>query len=279
MSGYTSVSKVDLKKLGPPTSTVELANSHNQRVEALETLWARISLRAKGTYDNGDSYEEQGEGHLQIVKPDKLSINIGKLGETYFVFGANSELYWSFDLSNGDHKTALIGRLDLATPEKIEALGLPVHPAELIGLTGLMPIDLASAGGTRWAEDGKSIGLTMPSRWGSLTLWFDPRTELVVRSQAFNLDGELIATASLSRYKKAAVPEHMPIMVPGKIEITSPGDSGWVRIELSGPRSKAINARVYQPAKLIRAYRIDESIDLDAVFDQEPTATDTDGEP
>lgn len=271
LMGCSSTDKVDVASFGDPPSTLELAEKHNQRVEPLGTLWAHISLRAKGTYANGKSYEEQGEGYLQIVKPNKISIAIGKLGETYFVFGANEEDYWSFDLSNSDHKTMLIGKLDLATPEKIEALGLPVYPGELIALTGLMPIDLTRAGGTRWAADGKSVGISVPSRWGSFTLWIDPNTSLVVRSQAFDREGELIATATLSRYKDAAVPESRPVLVPGKIEITSPNDTGWVRIELSGPRSKTIKPRVYQPRKLVRGYRVDETVDLDEVFDDSPT--------
>ena len=276
--GCSSTGKVDVTKLGDPPSALELAEKHNQRVEPLETLWARISLRAQGQYADGKAYEEQGAGHLQIDKPNNISITIGKLGETYFAFGANAEDYWSFDLSNSDHKTMLIGKLDLATQEKIEALGLPVYPGELIALTGLMPIDLTRAGGTRWADDGKSVGISVPSRWGSFTLWIDPKTNLVVRSQAFNREGELIATATLSRYKDAAVPEHRPVLVPGKVEITSPNDTGWVRIELSGPRSKAIKPRVYQPRKLVRGYRVDETIDLDEVFDDSPTEPEQDSD-
>ncbi|MBL4699215.1 MAG: hypothetical protein JKX70_10315 [Phycisphaerales bacterium] len=283
MLGCSSTKKIDVSKLGPPPSTLELAEKHNQRIKPLGTLWARISLRAKGEYPDGKSYEEQGEGHLQIDKPNNISLTIGKLGETYFAFGANSEEYWSFDLSNSDHKLAMIGKLDLATPEKIEALGLPVYPGELIALTGLMPIDMSRAGGSRWADDGKSVGVSVPSRWGSFTLWFNPKTSLVVRSQVFNHDGELIATASLSRYKDASIPDYGTILVPGKIEVTNPNDDGWVRIELSGPRSKPIKPRVYQPQKLKRAYRVDETIDLDAAFDTpEPvvdSAQGTDGEP
>ena len=114
----------------------------------------------------------------------------------------------------------------------------------------------------------------MPSRWGALTLWFDPKTELVVRSQAFDHTGELIASALLSRYKDAAVPEYGQVLVPGQIEITSPDDRGWVRIELSGPRSKPINPRVFQPEKLLRMNRVDDAVDLDKAFDQAPTSSD-----
>ncbi len=281
LTGCLGTGKIDISKLGDPPSATQLAEVHNQRVEPLDTLWARISLRAKGTYPDGDSYEEQGEGHLQLAKPSNLSLTIGKLGETYFVFGANADQYWSFDLSNADHKTALVGMLEQATPEKAGAIGLPVHPAELIALTGLIPIDLARAGGTRWSDDGQSVGVSMPSQWGSFTLWIDPKTNLVVRSQAFDRIGDLIATAELSRYKDAQIKGALPVLVPGKIEIRTPDDSGFVRIELSEPRSKAIRPIVFDPSRLMRVYRVDEAIDLDAAFERSSAAPDAqrDGEP
>ena len=261
--GCSTTKKVDVSKLGDPPSTIEIASKHNQRVEPLDTLWARISIRAKGVYPDGEKYEEQGEGHIQIDKPNNVSLTIRKLGELYFAYGANSESYWSFNLLDGDHKTLMIGQLDRVTAEKASQLGMPIHPGELIALTGLMPIDLSGAGGTRWSDDGKLVGVSVPSQWGMFILWFDPKTNLVSRSDVFDQDGDLIASADLSRYKLANVPDHQPILVPGKIQITNPGQEGFVRIELSEPRSKRIKPMVFDPNRLKRAYRVDEVIDLD----------------
>lgn len=263
MVGCSTTKKVDVSKLGDPPSTIEIASKHNQRVEPLDTLWARISIRAKGVYPDGEKYEEQGEGHIQIDKPNNVSLTIRKLGELYFAYGANSESYWSFNLLDGDHKTLMIGQLDRVTAEKASQLGMPIHPGELIALTGLMPIDLSGAGGTRWSDDGKLVGVSVPSHWGMFILWFDPKTNLVSRSDVFDQDGDLIASADLSRYKLANVPDHQPILVPGKIQITNPGQEGFVRIELSEPRSKRIKPMVFDPNRLKRAYRVDEVIDLD----------------
>lgn len=279
LTGCKTTSKVDVSKLGPPPSAQELAALHNGRVAGLPTLWARVSVRARGTYDDSSTFEEQGEGHLQIVKPDRISLTIGKLGETYFSFGANENRYWSFDLSSSDRKTMLIGDLAQVTPEKAAALGLPVHPAELITLTGIAPIELARAGGTRWSDDGKSVGISVPSRWGGFTLWIDPRTGLVVRAQAFDRDDRLIATAVLSRYKAAAVPGAPAVMVPGKVEITSPDERGFIRIELSGPESRDIRPMSFDPDRLKRAYRVNETIDLDASFQEPDDAPEPTAEP
>ena len=94
-------------------------------------------------------------------------------------------------------------------------------------------------------------------------MWFDPRTNLVVESQAFDDSGVLIASAELSRYKDAKLPTGELVMVPGKIEITNPGDNGFVRIETSEPQRKDIRPIVFDPNRLSRSYRIHQTIDLD----------------
>ncbi|MDF1809921.1 MAG: hypothetical protein P1U42_09525 [Phycisphaerales bacterium] len=272
--GCSTTSKVDISKLEEPPSTLEIASTHNERVEAIDTLWARISIRAKGVYPDGKKYEEQGEGHLQIEKPSGVSLTIRKLGELYFAYGANSESYWSFNLLDKEQKTMQIGRLEDVSVEKANQLGMPIHPGELIELSGLMPIDLSKAGGSRWSDDGKLVGVTVPSQWGSFVLWFDPRTNLVARSDVYDRDGVHVASASLTRYKPAKVPNQQPVLVPGKIEITNPGQEGFVRIEISEPASKTIRPMVFDPARLKRAYRVDEVIDLDVEFENREQTMD-----
>lgn len=270
--GCSAPKKVDVSKLGPPPSTQDLAQRHNERIAPLDTLWARVSVRAKGTYDDGTTYEEQGEGHLQIVQPDSVSLSIGKLGETYFVFGASPTAYWSVNLANSDRKVMLVGDMQQVTRIKANALGLPVHPAEIIALSGLAPINLATAGGTQWRDDGKAVGIRVPGQWGSMILWFDVSTATVVQAQAFDDNNTLLATAELTRYKDAAVPGALPVSVPGKVEITTPADDGFVRIELSEPQRRDIRPMVYRPEVLERSYRIDEVIDLDEELADEPAS-------
>lgn len=274
--GCSSSTKiVDPKTFGPVLSTAELASEYNARIEPLNSFWSRISIRAKGKYDNGDPYEEQGTGHLQIQRPGNISLSIRKLGELYFSYGANHEHYWAINLLDKEHKTMQIGRLDRMTPEKAAIVGMQVHPGQLSALMGLQPIDLTKAGGTRWAPDGKSVGVTSSSPWGSFTLWIDPRTYQAVRSEAFNSQGSLIATVSLTRFTDAKIPDARPIQVPGKVEIRNPNDEeGFVRIEISEPAQRTIRPMVFDPNKLNRGNRIHETIDLDA-FDA-PASTDSD---
>lgn len=275
--------KVDVAKLGPPPSTQEIAQRHNDRIAPLDTLWARVSVRAKGRYDDGEAYEEQGEGHLQIARPGRISLSIGKLGETYFVFGASPEAYWSFNLADSDRRVMLVGDMQQVTRGKAAALGLPVHPAEIIALSGLAPIDMATAGGTRWRDDGKAVGIRVPAQsgdeWGSIILWFDVSSATVIQAQAFDEYNELIATAELTRYKDAVVPGALPVSVPGKVEITTPSDDGFVRIELSEPQRRDIRPVVFQPERLERAYRVHEVIDLDEEAQAAPDDAEQPAEP
>ena len=270
--GCSSTRAIDPKALGPVPSTLELAASYNERIEPLDSFWARISIRAKGRYDDGSSFEEQGTGHLQIQRPGNISLTIRKLGELYFAYGSNSEQYWAINLVEKEHKTMQIGRIDQVSARKAAIVGMMVHPGQLGTLMGLEPIDLTRAGGTQWSPDGKSVGVSSSSPWGTYTLWIDPRTYHAVKSEAFDRNGSLIAVVSLTRYTKAVVPGGQPIEVPGKVEIRYPNDDGFVRIEISEPAKKTIRPMVFNPNKLKRAYRIDELIDLDVQDHGEPSA-------
>lgn len=278
-TGCSSSGKVDPKTFGPVPSTVEIVEGMNARIEPLETLWSRMSIRVRGTYEDGKSYEEQGNGHLQIQRPGNISLTVRKLGELYLAYGANTEQYWMFNLIDNEHKTLHIGGIDQVTPLKASQIGMLVHPGQLNTLMGLVPIDLSTAGGTQWSSDGKSVGVSAQSPWGSYTLWIDPRTFHAVRSQAFDRERNLIATTTLTRYKDATIPRSNPVMVPGTVEIRYAAESdGFIRIELSEPAVKPIKSMVFNPKKLKRAYRIDETIDLDASVEQPTLPTNPNGD-
>ena len=245
----------------------QIIESHNERVGSIDRLWARVSVRIKGTDARGDGFEEQGEGHLQVTRPDQVSLTIGKLGETYFAYGSNSERYWMFDLSNSDRRVALVGAIDLLSPERADEIGLSVHPGDLISALGIEPIDPESVISSRWEDGEELVVITKPSRWGGTEYWFDPGTALVMRVVSLDAQGQQIAVTGLSRYKNLldAQRRGTGLKVPGKVEITRAGSSGeFVRIELSEPSQRVIKPMVYNPGRLVRAYRIHEVVDLDA---------------
>tara|TARA_R110000737_G_scaffold2923_6_gene8574 strand:+ start:40380 stop:41252 length:873 start_codon:yes stop_codon:yes gene_type:complete len=243
-----------------------LIEHHNERVEKIDRVWARVSVRIKGTDSQGKGFEEQGEGHLQVTQPNSVSLSIGKLGETYFAYGSNAERYWMFDLSNSDQRVALVGAIGNLTAERAGEIGLSVHPGDLISSLGVEPIDPEHLIGARWELGEELVVLSMPSRWGVNEYWFDPGTGLVMRVVSLGGDGEEIAVSELSRYKSLLDDQRLEtdVKVPGKVEVSRAGLSGeYVRIELSEPSQREIKPMVYNPDRLARAYRVHETIDLD----------------
>lgn len=247
-----------------------LIETHNERVEQIDRVWARVSVRIKGTDARGEGFEEQGEGHLQVTQPEAVSLTIGKLGETYFAYGSTDERYWMFDLSDSDRRVALVGAVENLSPERAAEIGLSVHPGDLISSLGIEPIDPARVIGSRWELEEELVVISKPSRWGASEYWFDPSTGLVMWVVSLDSEGERIAVTGLSRYKPLLDEQRRAtgVKVPGKVEITRAGLSGeFVRIELSEPSQRQIKPMVYNPDRLVRAYRIHETIDLDGDLD------------
>ncbi|MBO6512815.1 MAG: hypothetical protein JJ974_02470 [Phycisphaerales bacterium] len=244
-----------------------IIQTHNERVEQIDRVWARVSVRIKGTDARGKGFEEQGEGHLQVTRPSSVSLTIGKLSETYFVYGSSDERYWMFDLTDSDQRVALIGAVENLTPDRAEEIGLSVHPGDLISSLGIEPLDPERIVSTRWQLEEELVVIAQPSRWGVTEYWFDPRTALVVWVVSLDDTGSRIAETGLSRYKDLLDDQRRDsgIKIPGKVEMKRSGTSGeFVRIELSEPSQKAIKSMVYNPDRLKRSYRIHETIDLDA---------------
>lgn len=246
-------------------AAVAIVDAHNARVGPLDRLWSRASVRVEGRDAEGSKFSEQGEGHLQVERPDRVAVTVGKLGEVYFALGANEDRYWLIDVSDSDRRVMLVGAQSLATPEKAAALGLPVHPRDIPLLLGLMPLDAAAVSGPEW-DDGDRAVLRLPTRWGSAALRYDPRSLELVGSTAFDADGAVLAEATL-RLHGAVTDENgmQPVgRLPQRIEIRVPDFDGFVRMQLGEPRVRPINQTVFNPDRLRRAYRVGEVIDLDA---------------
>lgn len=247
-----------------PALVERVVAAHNARVERIDTLWARVSVRVRGLDARGERFEEQGEGHLQIVPPSSASLTVGKLGETYFAYGANAERYWMFDLSDSDRRAALVGELAEVSRAKAQALGLSVHPSDLVQSVGLERIDPDAVREAR-IEEGMLV-LGVEARWGRSECWFSTDPIELRWVVSMDEDGRVLARTELSRPKDLLETNRLPsgVRVPGQVEITTPGDEdGYVRIELSEPMLRSIRGVVYDFDRLLRAYRVSEVFDLD----------------
>ncbi|MEM9372760.1 MAG: hypothetical protein AAGA55_03875 [Planctomycetota bacterium] len=268
--GIVSFALAGCAGTAPPAGQAQLPSleaiisAHDARVAALDTFWARTSIRVEGRDAAGSSFSEQGEGHLQAERPGSVAITVGKLGDVYIALGSNDDRYWLIDVSDSDRRLMMSGAQSEATPEKAAALGLPVHPRDIPLLLGLNPMGGRTVGEPEMDDRGRVV-VGIESRWGTAELLFDPVSLELIGAAAFDDQGVSLAIAELSRHTDVAnqVGQGRLGRVPGKAEIRVPGFDGFVRMELEDARVRTINPTVFDPDRLGRAYRVRERIDLD----------------
>lgn len=248
-----------------------IIEAHDARVANLDSFWARASVRVEGKDAEGSKFSEQGEGHLQVERPDKVAVTLGKLGEVYFALGSNEDRYWLIDVSDSDRRVILSGSQSKATPEKAAVLGLPLHPRDIPLLLGLMPMAGRDLGEPAFTDDGR-VSVALATRWGRGELRFDPVSLDLVGASAFDASHGLLASAELSRHGPVGDANGNGELgrSPRTIEIRVPGFDGFVRMVIDDTRVRPINQTVFNPDRLERAYRVRERIDLDERMDNPP---------
>lgn len=249
----------------PLPSTEDVLAGQREAVRGLERVWARAVVQVDGADPAGKKVNEQGEGVLQVVPPDRLALSLGKLGDTLLYLGSNEEWYWWFDLLDSNRRLAVLGRHALVTPDKAAELGVPVHPLDLIELLAITPLpDDATVRG--WDAIGRVI-VEHPNRWGSRRVWLDPTDWRPWRVELLDRNGQPLATAVLSDHARASV-EGDALRSPwvaGRLEITAAGFDGEVRVSLFEPRNQRIREIAFDLQRLADdVYKINEVIDLDA---------------
>ena len=245
----------------------EIAAIYNERVAPAESLWARASIRVDGRDAEGGRLREQAEGHLQIERPRRLALSIGKLGETHLYLGSNDEVYWWMDLIDKDEPFVIFGRHERVTPEKASQLGVPVHPLDLIDAIALSPLPEAGPGsGAAWTSDGKELVVRAPGRWGARRMWLDPDTFEPRRVEIEDDRGELLLAAELSRYEHVRKQGDATIRLrlATRYEIQTAGLDATVRINLFEPKIRAIRPIAFDLPRLLASYRVEQAWDLDA---------------
>ncbi|MEN0020268.1 MAG: hypothetical protein AAF747_05235 [Planctomycetota bacterium] len=256
------------------SDVVETVNANADRLDQLRASVV-ITVRRPDPEDPDELVQDQAEGTFQLDRPSNVALSVRRLGETFFWLGSDADRYWWLDLRDKDDKYALVGRHDLATPEIAGDLGLPVHPLELLdlmGLTGLPPVDTTTVGPPRegnvaWGDDRQTVVVDVPSRWGTRRVTLEGGSLLPIRVELLDEAGAVILSSELSEHE--FVRERRGGIGPklaSRASVMNPAENTRISIKLFNAEGREPTAAAFDLPRLVRANRIaaDQVYDLDS---------------
>ncbi len=247
-------------------SYAELREQVNARSERLGRLWARATVVVDSVVD-GEARRDQADGYLQVVRPTKLSLSLGKsIDRMYFFLGSDEERYWWVDTLDAEQRVALVGTHARATAARAAEFGVPVHPLDLIELLGIS--GLPEEGETpRWDAEVGGWAVTVAARFGERRVVYDHVERLPRLIELFGEDGELAARARLGDYKRLTEFDGVGLRpeVAKTITIELPRLEATVLFDLGATKSIERLPReiVFDLEALLRRERVSDVRDLD----------------
>ena len=254
---------------GGPTYRT-LANAQNARAARLGKLWARATVSIDYRDSEGRKRWEQGEGHFQVIQPSKLALSVGKLGEVFLWIGCDEERYWLIDTKGA--KAAYVGRHELVTRGKIEALGLPVPPRDLIALAGMSPVAAGTASGSGdpvVVARGKAASYSVMRGGVPWTTFVDAATLTPVRVEVAESAGsDAVIVAELSQYRDVPLKGSSGFFprVATRVECLHTPSGSTMSVTLTDPSDGGTNRlkpEAFDFEGLVEALGVSEVIDLD----------------
>lgn len=228
----------------PPIDYAVLREQHNQRIARIPTVRTSGVIELRWRDERGGSHFEQGDIRLFLRLPDRLSLQVHKLGETFLWFGADQGGYWLFDLLNKDDRVLYLGRDAGAAPADVPGA---IHPLRLIDLLGMTALPDEAAVGYHEGHDAWLVETV--GQGGAVRLYFDRATLLPKRVEG--LDGSrVICAGELRDYESLAVdglPPGLFPRIPMRIRLTDVRHDGEATVALGEPTTR-INERAFHNA-------------------------------
>lgn len=254
-----------------------IVERYNARTERITSLWARASAVIEGEDAEGRDLRERAEGHFQIIPPQQIAMSLGKIGNTNLYFGSDETFYWWFDMIDSERKVATVGRHEHITPAKVDALGLPIDPLNLVDALGITPLptDMGRIV-ARPGPDKSTAVLSAPTRRGVRRYTIERESGEPTRVELIGPGGIPALDVSLSRYRliKGLEQDEAPLRIPERIVVRMNGFDGEIRFSLNAVERKEIRPVAFRVDLLIDAYAIDELVDLDQPADPGPEPMD-----
>lgn len=258
-------------RLDKPVEYAAAARSFNRSIDYLDRIKARVNILLTYFDEEGNERHEDPEGVLQIVRPNKLAVSLGKAGQVLFWFGCDPEEYWWLDLTDKTKRIAAIGRHEMFDDATAQRIGMPIKPLDLIRLLGVVKMDVTARGATQWSDSGKLLGISSPiGDRGFQRVWVDPTTMVVSSIEIFDRQRNMVLVAEHSGTEFVEVTRDIPglkvgqVRMPSRVEITHLETKAKVRVTMTGVRDDKISEKAFDLPTLLDKYPVDRTIDLDA---------------
>lgn len=263
-----------------PTPTYEeIAARYNERAARLERLWARAVVRLTYADEKGDRHTDQGEGVLQMIRPDRVGLSIKKAGKMLFWLGCDAERYWFFDVV--DEK---IGRVGRNPKEGVlsaggNATGIGIPPRELFELIGMTTLDASAKGSVAWSKDGEQLVVTIVKQsrgevvGGETALWLSPASFEPTRIERRDARGRVIISSALADYEGVEIEGQggLKPRLATKLDAMHAPSGTQIRLDLSELRDSDIGEGAFVFETLRKSLGVETLIDIDEEARRAPT--------
>lgn len=251
----------------PAPSYREAAAAYNQRVEPLARFRAQATVQFRYVDREGKDRIEQPEGTIQIVRPDKLALSLGKLGQVKFWLGSDDERYWWLDLM--DEPVAFAGKHAAFGDRAARRLGISLAPLSLIRVLCLTPMDPQAWGATQWSEDGERLGITTGiDGEGRQRVWVDPATYRPIKIELYDAAGKPSVIAHCEGDERVEVAAGSTRggspWIPKSVSIYAVGTDATIRVSLGGAKNDGVNDKAFEFEEIVGTYGVERVVDLDA---------------
>jgi hypothetical protein len=278
-SGAKTAEPESVVRNTPAPGYSSVAARYNDRVGRFEQFKARTVVRFRYTDADGKERLEQGEGLLQVIRPDRLAMSIKKAGKMLFWFGGDAERYWLFDVV--DAPVARVGRHDRIAARKAgsggSGLGIEINPKELVRLLGITPLPIVGAPGaggkptaepgtTAWSKDGRSVEVRTPIPGGTQVVALDPDTFFTKRITLLDAKGAPFIWADHETFEPVDIANYGGVRpkAASRVTATHPASKTEIKIDLAEMRNSGVLPKAFMFDALREDLGVEKVIDLDA---------------
>jgi hypothetical protein len=187
---------------GPQLAPPDVLAAHNAWADSVRHIWSRaaVCLVMPRGESRGERVRYDTEGHLFLIKPDRLFLHGQVLGQEVFKLGLDSERFWLWVRPGAN--AIWTGRRGGEGERRFI-----LAPADLLAALGVLPVELLPDEPAAFDTQPNQYVLTCLRQFAgekipARRIWFDRRTLRPVRIDLFDDAGACVVMAELLQYER-----------------------------------------------------------------------------